>query len=433
VAEGIEVNRPGEGNREMTGALSNVRVLDLSRILAGPWCTQNLADLGADVIKVERPGAGDDTRHWGPPWLRDEAGRETKDSAYFSSSNRNKKSIAIDLASAEGQVLIRELAAESDVLVENYKVGDLARYGLGYEDIRKINPGIIYCSITGYGQTGPSAHRPGYDFVFQGQGGLMSITGERDDFPGGGPQKVGIAVTDILTGMYACVAILAALNARSLTGAGQYIDMALLDCIVAFGSSQATSYLVTGEVPRRYGNAHANMVPYQVFATADGHIIIAAGNDGQWQRVCQALDRPDLARDERFATVAGRIVNRAALVPELERTMLTRTCGDWLDRLEAHGIPVGPINDYEQVFADPQVRHRKLRVDIPCSDGSIMPAVASPLRLSGTPVEYRMGAQALGQDTEEVLRTLLGKSREELERLQAAGAISCRSAQAGSA
>jgi crotonobetainyl-CoA:carnitine CoA-transferase CaiB-like acyl-CoA transferase len=428
VAAAAEVIRQQEKDRKMTGALSNIRVLDLSRVLAGPWCTQNLADLGADVIKVERPGTGDDTRHWGPPWLRDEAGNETRDSAYFSSTNRNKQSIAIDLASAEGQALIRELAAESDVLVENYKVGDLARYGLGYEDIRKINPQIIYCSITGYGQTGPSSHRPGYDFVFQGQGGLMSITGERDEFAGGGPQKVGIAITDILTGMYASTAILAALHARSMTGIGQYIDMALLDCMVAFGSSQATSYLVTGEIPRRYGNAHANMVPYQVFATADGHIIVAAGNDGQWQRVCQALDRPDLARDERFATAAGRIVNHDALIPELERTMLNRPSGEWLERLEEHGIPAGPINDYAQVFADPQVRHRRLRVDIPRPDGGAMPAVASPFRLSGTPVEYRMPAPALGQHTEELLRKLLGKSREDLDRLREAGVISCGAA-----
>lgn len=407
----------------MTGALSNIRVLDLTRILAGPWCTQNLADLGADVIKVERPGAGDDTRHWGPPWQRDAEDKEMEDSVYYSSTNRNKKSIAVDLASAEGQALIRELAAECDVLVENYKVGDLARYGLDYEDIRKINPGIVYCSITGYGQSGPYAHRPGYDFVFQGQGGLMSITGERDELPGGGPQKVGIAITDILTGMYAGMAILAALHARSMTGAGQYIDMSLLDCMVAFGSSQAASYLVTGKVPGRYGNAHANMVPYQVFATADGHIIIAAGNDGQWQRVCQALDRPDLAAEERFATVAGRIVNRAELVPDLQRTLQERASAEWLDRLEANGVPCGPINNYQQVFDDPHVRHRELRVDIPRPDGGAMPAIASPFRLSGTPVEYRMAAPALGQDTEQVLRDLLGKKDDDVRRLRASGTI----------
>lgn len=401
----------------MAGALSNITVLDLSRILAGPWCTQNLADLGAEVIKVERPLTGDDTRHWGPPWLRDEAGEDLADSAYFSSTNRNKKSIAIDIATAEGQALIRELALKADVLVENYKVGDLARYGLGYEDIRKINPQIIYCSITGYGQTGPSAHRPGYDFVFQGLGGLMSITGERDAAPGGGPQKVGIAVTDVLTGLYACVAILAAINARSMTGQGQYIDMALLDCIVAFGSSQATSYMVTGKVPVRYGNAHANLVPYQVLASANGHVIVAAGNDSQWQRFCIALERPDLATDARYATGTGRIVNRETLVPELERVMLKRTTEEWLERLEVNGIPAGPINSYEQVFADPQVKHRELWVDMPQKNGGVMPTIASPLRMSDTPVEYRMSAPTLGQHTSEILGSVLGKTRKELDRM----------------
>lgn len=408
----------------MQGALSNIRVLDLSRILAGPWCTQNLADMGADVIKVERPGTGDDTRHWGPPWTTDAAGSATDDSVYHASTNRNKKSIAVDIATAEGQALIRELAARSDVLVENYKVGDLGRYGLSYEDIRRINPRIIYCSITGYGQTGPYSHQPGYDFIFQGQGGLMSITGERDDAPGGGPQKVGIAVTDILTGMYACVAILAAVNARATSGVGQYIDMALLDCIVAFGSSQANSYLVTGNIPRRYGNAHANMVPYQVFTTRNGHIIVAAGNDTQWQRVCAAIERPDLASDERFIKGSGRIVNRGVLIPELERVMLTRTSEEWLERFEANGIPSGPINNYAQVFEDPHVRHRELRVDLPLAHGGSIPGVASPIRLSDTPVKYRNAAPVLGQDTEQVLREVLDKTHDEIEKLIAAGVIS---------
>lgn len=407
----------------MHGALSNIRVLDLTRVLAGPWCTQNLADLGAEVIKVERPGSGDDTRHWGPPWLRDGDGNDTTDSAYYGSTNRNKKSVAVDIATPEGQQLIRELAAGSDVFVENYKVGDLARYGLGYEDIRKINPRIVYCSITGYGQSGPYSHKPGYDFVFQGQGGLMSITGERDDVPGGGPQKVGIAVTDVLTGMYACVAILAAVNARHASGVGQYIDMALLDCIVAFGSSQATSYLVTGNVPRRFGNAHANMVPYQVFATRNGHIIVAPGNDVQWRRLCTAIGREELAHDERFRTGSARIVNRATLIPELERVMLERTSEEWLERLEANGIPSGPINDYRQVFADPQVQQRGLKVDIPLPDGGTMPTIASPLRLSDTPVEYGMPPPRLGQHTADVLRDVLGKTPDEIGRLLACGAI----------
>jgi crotonobetainyl-CoA:carnitine CoA-transferase CaiB-like acyl-CoA transferase len=408
----------------MPAALSNIRVLDLSRILAGPWCTQNLADLGAEVIKVERPGAGDDTRHWGPPWIRDADGEETADSIYYASANRNKKSIAVDIACAEGQALIRELAAESDVLVENYKVGDLARYGLGYDDLRKINPRIIYCSITGYGQTGPSAQRPGYDFVFQGMGGLMSITGERDDLPGGGPQKVGVAITDVLTGMYACVAILAAVNARVASGAGQYIDMALLDCIVAFGASHASNYLMTGKVPGRAGNAHANMVPYQVFATQNGHIIVAAGNDSQWQRLCTVMARADLARDARFEKVSGRITHRAELVPEIERVMLTRSSEDWLAALEAGGIPGGPINNYAQVFADPQVNHRQLHVDLPRPGGGVLPGIASPLRLSATPVAYRTAPPTLGQDTDAVLSTLLGRTPEQLAQLAAAGAIS---------
>lgn len=408
----------------MQGALSNIRVLDLSRILAGPWCTQNLADLGADVIKVERPATGDDTRHWGPPWIKDVEGNETTDSTYFASANRNKKSIAVDIASVEGQALIRELVAESDVLVENYKVGDLARYGLAYDDLRKINPRLIYCSITGYGQSGPSAHRPGYDFVFQGMGGLMSITGERDDLPGGGPQKVGVAITDVMTGMYACVAILAAVNARSMSGVGQYIDMALLDCIVAFGGNQANNYVMTGQVPKRSGNAHPALVPYQVFATLNGHIIVAAGNDNQWQRLCKVMSRADLASDPRFNQVSGRITHREALIVELERVMLTRKSEDWLVALEEGGIPVGPINDYAEVFADPQVRHRQLQVDLPRPEGGTLPAIASPLRLSETPVTYRSAPPTLGQNTDEVLRSVLGKTPEQVDLLATSGTIS---------
>ena len=408
----------------MQGALSNIRVLDLSRILAGPWCTQNLADLGAEVIKVERPATGDDTRHWGPPWIRDVEGNETTDSTYFASANRNKKSIAVDIASPEGQALIRELVAESDVLVENYKVGDLARYGLAYDDLRKVNPRLIYCSITGYGQSGPSAHRPGYDFVFQGLGGLMSITGERDDLPGGGPQKVGVAITDVMTGMYACVAILAAVNARSMSGVGQYIDMALLDCIVAFGGNQANNYVMTGQVPKRSGNAHPALVPYQVFATLNGHIIVAAGNDNQWQRLCKVMARADLASDPRFNQVSGRITHREALIVELERVMLTRKSEDWLVALEEGGIPVGPINDYAEVFADPQVRHRQLQVDLPRPEGGTLPAIASPLRLSETPVTYRSAPPTLGQNTDEVLRSVLGKTPEQVDLLAASGTIS---------
>ncbi|MGH8809202.1 MAG: CaiB/BaiF CoA transferase family protein, partial [Noviherbaspirillum sp.] len=392
----------------MQGALSNTRVLDLSRILAGPWCTQSLADLGAEVIKVERPGAGDDTRSWGPPWIKSASGEDTSDSTYYGSANRNKKSIAIDISSAEGQQLVRDLAAKSDVFIENYKVGDMARYGLSYEDIRRINPAIVYCSITGYGQTGPYAHRPGYDYVFQGMGGLMSITGERDSKPGGGPQRVGIAVTDIVTGLYAGIAILAALHARKTTGVGQYIDMALLDCIVAFGSNQAVSYMTTGKIPQRYGNEHPSVVPYQVYATQDGHVIVATGNDSQWQRFCVAIERPDLAQDEQFRTTSGRLVHREELIPQIQRTMLERTSAVWLERLDTNAVPGGPINNYAQVFDDAQVKHRGLWVDIPDADGHEVPTVASPLRLSDTPVQYRSAAPTLGQHTKEVLRTVLG-------------------------
>jgi crotonobetainyl-CoA:carnitine CoA-transferase CaiB-like acyl-CoA transferase len=401
----------------MQGALSHIRVLDLSRVLAGPWCTQNLADLGAEVIKVERPKVGDDTRSWGPPWIRDANGEETSDSTYYGSANRNKKSIAIDIANAEGQQLVRELAAKCDVFIENYKVGDMARYGLGYEDIKKVNPAIVYCSITGFGQTGPHAHRPGYDYVFQGMGGLMSITGERDDAPGGGPQRVGIAVTDVLTGMYAALAITAALNSRQITGVGQYIDMALLDCIVALGSNQAASYMATGNVPRRYGNEHPSVVPYQVFATEDGHIIVAVGNDGQWQRLCAAMERQDLAGDERYRTTTGRLVNRGTLIPEIKNVMETKSSEEWLRRLEANGVPSGPINNYKQVFDDPQVKHRGLWEEIATPEGGTTPTIASPLRLSGTPVAYRSPAPTLGQHTTEILSTVLGKSPEEIQRL----------------
>jgi crotonobetainyl-CoA:carnitine CoA-transferase CaiB-like acyl-CoA transferase len=401
----------------MQGALSHIRVLDLSRVLAGPWCTQNLADLGAEVIKVERPKVGDDTQSWGPPWIKDANGEETSDSTYYGSANRNKKSIAIDIATAEGQRLVRELAAKCDVFVENYKVGDMARYGLSYEDIKKVNPGIVYCSITGFGQTGPHAHRPGYDYVFQGMGGLMSITGERDDAPGGGPQRVGIAVTDVLTGMYAALAITAALASRQITGAGQYIDMALLDCIVALGSNQAASYMATGNVPKRYGNEHPSVVPYQVFATQDGHIIVAVGNDSQWKRLCSAMERQDLALDARYQTTTGRLVNRDTLIPEIRNVMETKSSDEWLQRLEANGVPSGPINDYQQVFDDPQVKHRGLWEHIALPEGGATPTIASPLRLSETPVAYRSAAPTLGQHTTEILSTVLGKSAEEIQRL----------------
>ena len=395
------------------GALSHLRVLDLSRILAGPWCSQNLADMGAEVIKVERPGDGDDTRAWGPPWMPSPEG-DVPDSTYFAAANRGKKSITVDISRPAGQNLVRRLAAVSDVVIENYKIGDLKRYGLDYAALSALNRGLVYCSITGYGQDGPSAHKPGYDFVFQAMGGLMSITGERDDLPGGGPQKAGIAIADVMTGMYASVAILSALQHRTVSGAGQYIDMALLDCVVALGGNQVTGYLASGKVPARYGNAHASLVPYQVFVVSDGEIVVAVGNDTQWQQFCTAIERPDLAADARWTKVSGRITGRQQLVPDLARTLLTRSRGDWLARLEARGVPCGPINDYAQVFDDEQVRHRQLRVDMQRADGGAVATIASPLRLQHTPPVYRRAPPVLGDCTDEVLTQTLGCSADEL-------------------
>jgi crotonobetainyl-CoA:carnitine CoA-transferase CaiB-like acyl-CoA transferase len=411
----------------MSGPVSNIVVLDLTRILAGPWCTQGLADLGAEVIKVERPGNGDDTRHWGPPWWPDNfrpgASDERRDSTYYAACNRGKKSITVDMASKDGQDLIRRLAETADVVVENYKVGDLKRYGLAYDDLRAINPRLIYCSITGYGQTGSYAERPGYDFVFQGEGGLMSVTGERDDVPGGGPQKVGVAITDILSGMYASVAILAALNHRNLSGEGQYIDLALLDCITAFGANHAQTYLMTGHVPGRLGNAHSAMVPYQLFQTSDGHIIVAPGNDSQWRRLCKAIDRPDLLANEKYATGAGRIAHRGELVPLLEDSFKAESLAYWLERLSANSIPNGPINDYRQVFEHPQAKHRGTRVEIPCTDGDNFPVVGNPIKFSGTPIEYKLPPPKLGEHTHEVLSAKLGLTDEVIERLKRDGVL----------
>ena len=407
----------------MPRPLSHIRVLELSRVLAGPWASQNLADLGAEVIKIERPGSGDDTRSWGPPFLKDADGRETNESAYYLSVNRGKKSVTLDISKPEGQRIARELASRCDVLIENYKVGGLAKYGLGYDDVRKINPRIVYCSITGFGQNGPHAHRPGYDFIFQGIGGLMSITGERDDLPGGGPQKVGVAVTDVLTGMYAALAITAAVAHRERTGEGQYIDMALLDTIVAFGANQIFNYFVSGKVPGRYGNAHANLVPYEVFPTADGHIILAAGNDGQWGSFCKAAGRPDLAADARFRTNPDRIRNRKELIPLIRDIMKERDRKDWIERLDAAGVPCGPINDYQEVFDDPQVRHRALKIETPHPLSGSLPGIASPMRFSETPVEYKLPPPLLGEHTREVLGDLLGMPGDELDRLATAKII----------
>ncbi|EKZ96042.1 L-carnitine dehydratase/bile acid-inducible protein F [Cupriavidus sp. HMR-1] len=407
----------------MIKPLSHIRVLDLTRVLAGPWCTQNLADLGAEVIKVERPEVGDETRGWGPPWLPAAEESERRDSSYYASANRGKKSITVNLASTDGQAIIRRLAASADVLVENYKVGTLARYGLGYDDLRETNPGLVYCSVTGFGQTGPYRHLPGYDFVFQGMGGLMSITGERDDLPGGGPQKVGIAVADITTGMYASLAIAAALTWRERSGQGQHIDMALLDCMLAFNSNQAVSYLVSGKLPKRQGNAHANAVPYQVFDSLDGKLIVAVGNDSQFAAYCRAVGKPELAIDTRFAKVTGRIVNREVLLPMLVDVMRTDSTASWLARLKAAGVPCGPVNDFSQTFEDPQVRHRGIRVDLPLPDGGVCPSIASPMRFSATPLEHSAAPPALGEHTDTVLTECLGLLPAELSRLREAGAI----------
>jgi len=407
----------------MPGPLSHIRVLDLSRVLAGPWAAQNLADLGAEVIKVERPGAGDDTRGWGPPWMKDGAGKDSSESAYYLSVNRNKKSVTLDISRPEGQKIIRELAAKSQVLIENYKVGTLKKYGLGYEDLKASNPSLIYCSITGFGQDGPYAPRPGYDFIFQGMGGLMSITGERDGQPGAGPQKVGIAITDVLTGMYASVAILAAITHRERTGQGQYIDAALLDTIVAFNANQISSYFAAGKIPVRWGNAHAQVVPYEVFPTADGHIILAVGNDSQFASFCQAAGCAELAQEPRFKTMSQRIIHRGELIPLITEVMRTRSKGEWIQALEAANVPCGPINNMKEVFEDPQVRHRKLRVDMPHPSGGTASVVRSPLRLSETPVEYRLAPPTLGQHNEEILKGLLGRSDADLQKLKAAGIV----------
>ena len=394
-----------------SGALAGVRVLDLSRVLAGPWCTQTLADLGADVIKVERPRTaghpgGDDTRGWGPPFLQDRDGNDTAEAAYYLGCNRNKRSITIDLAQAQGQALIRRLAADADVLVENFKVGDMARYGLDAPTLLAELPRLVYCSITGFGQTGPYRDRAGYDYAIQGLGGLMSVTGERDDRPGGGPQKVGVAVADLFTGMYATVAILAALRHRDATGQGQHIDMALLDTQVAMLANLGANYQVTGEAPRRAGNAHQNIVPYQVFEASDGHLILAVGNDAQFVRFCEVADCPELAADARFVRNADRVRHRELLVPLLEPVLRSRSKQQWLSALEKAKVPCGPINNLAEVFADPQVLAREMTLPVPHPLTDSLRLVASPMKLSATPVQTRRAPPLLGQHTEEVLSEL---------------------------
>ncbi len=407
----------------MSGALSHIRVLDLSRVLAGPWAGQIFGDLGAEVIKVERPGSGDDTRHWGPPYIKDAEGNDSREAAYFQSANRNKQSLTLDFTQSEGQRLVRELIAQCDVLLENFKVGGLAAYGLDYESLKAINPRLIYCSITGFGQSGPYAKRAGYDFMIQGLGGLMSLTGRPEGEEGAGPMKVGVALTDILTGLYATVGVLAALNQREQSGVGQHIDVALLDVQVACLANQAMNYLATGVSPKRLGNAHPNIVPYQDFPSADGNFILAVGNDGQFRKFCEVAGIANFADDPRFVTNKARVAHRAELIPLLRQATVFKTTAQWIEQLEKAGVPCGPINDLQQVFADPQVQARGLRLDLPNALGSSTPQVASPLRLSATPVAYRSAPPLLGQHTEALLQRLLGMSETQIAELREAGVI----------
>jgi len=403
--------------------LNGIRVLDLSRILAGPWATQLLADLGAEVIKIERPGSGDDTRQWGPPWLADGNGEPTSESAYYLSCNRGKRSLAIDFTKPEGADLLRALAADSQVLVENFKVGGLAQYGLDYASLQVLNPRLVYCSISGYGQTGPYAGRAGYDAAIQAQGGLMSITGEPDGAPGGGPQKVGVAVADLMTGMYATTGILAALRHAEATGVGQHIDLALLDTQVGWLANQALNYLVGGQIPQRRGTAHPNIVPYQVMPAADGHFMLAVGNDGQFRRLCAIVGEPWLADEDRYATNAARVKHRDELIGRLSSVLQTQPLAHWLGELEAQGVPCAPVNSIDQVFADPQVTARGMRIELPHDSGGSVPLVANPLRFSATPVEYTRAPPLLGADTRALLRDRLGLDDTRIEQLLAAGAI----------
>lgn len=401
------------------GPLAGIRVLDLSRILAGPWASQVLADFGADVLKVERPGVGDDTRHWGPPYLRDHAGNSTAESAYYLGANRGKRSLAIDFTQPAGQALISDLARQSDVLIENYKVGGLARYGLDYARLSQLNAKLVYCSISGFGQDGPRAAEAGYDAAIQALGGLMSITGEAN----GPPQKVGVAVADLMTGMYAVAGVLAALRHAEATGIGQHIDLALLDTQVGWLANQAMNYLVGGSVPVRKGSAHPNIVPYQVLPTADGHLMLAVGNDAQFRRCCAVLGQPTLADDPHYANNAERVMHRDALIAVLSARLSTRSSAHWLARLSAESVPCAPVNRIDEVFADAQVQARGLRFELPHPQSGSVPQVANPLRFSATPIEYTQAPPLLGQHTAEVLRARLGLDEQRIAALAKAGVI----------
>ena len=412
------------------GALPHIKVLDLSRVLAGPWCTQMLADLGADVVKVERPGAGDDTRHWGPPFLQDAQGQDTSQATYFTACNRNKRSVAIDMAQPEGQALIRQMALQSDVLVENFKVGGLAQYGLDYASLKAVNPRLIYCSVTGFGQDGPYAPRAGYDLMIQAMSGMMSITGRADEVPGGGPLRVGVALTDLFTGVYACSAILAAIEVRHRTGEGQHIDMALLDVGMAILANQAAGFLNTGAVPQRMGNSHPSLAPYQDFPTADGAMLLAIGNDGQFARFCQAAGHPEWATDARYASNTLRVQHRSVLIPAMEAVTRTRSTADWIALLEDKAVPCGAINDIGQAFADAQVQARGLKLNQALAPATIdttaiesIASVASPLRLSATPPVLHRAPPMLGEHTDEVLAGL-GLPADVVAGLRAQGVVS---------
>lgn len=403
------------------GALEGIRVLDLSRVLAGPWCGQILADLGAEVIKVERPKTGDDTRLWGPPWMKNNQGEDTREAAYYQSANRNKLSVAIDISTAEGQELVRALAADSDVVIENYKAGSLKKYGLDYDSLNAINPKLVYCSITGFGQTGPRAPEPGYDFIIQGMGGLMSVTGEKDNLPGGGPQKVGVAFADLTTGLYSTIAIQAALLNRTITGLGQHVDMALLDVQVATLANQGMNYLASGKVPGRYGNAHANIVPYQVFKAADQDFIIACGNDKQFVALSNAIGLPDLPNDPRFTTNALRIKHRSEIGELLSAHFLSNNAKHWVEVIHAVKVPVGLINNLEQAFEEPQVKARDMLVEMQHPLKDKLKVIGSPIKLSRTPVEYKKAPPMLGEHTNEILGRVA--DAEKLAELRSKGII----------
>ncbi|MRT38404.1 CoA transferase [Acinetobacter sp. RIT698] len=403
------------------GALNGIRVLDLSRVLAGPWCGQILADLGAEVIKVERPKLGDDTRSWGPPWMKDDAGQETREAAYYQSTNRNKLSVAIDIANPEGQALIKALIQDTDVVIENYKAGSLKKYGLDYASLSEINPKLVYCSITGFGQNGPRAEEPGYDFIIQGMGGLMSITGEKDDLPGGGSQKVGVAFSDLSTGLYSTIAIQAALLNRHMTGLGQHIDMALLDVQIATMANQGMNYLSSGKVPVRYGNAHANIVPYQLFKAADREFIIACGNDTQFIQLCRSIGLPELPNDVRFTRNADRVKHRDEVIEILSKHFLSKTADEWVSAIYAAKVPVGVINNLEQAFNEPQVIAREMLVEMQHPQREKLTVVGSPIKLSRTPVEYRNAPPLLGEHTQTILGRIISPAK--LDELKAKGVI----------